>query len=177
MGYGLAAVRVKLDRGSWPQRHSSGAGPMQSETVGRAMEILLVEDSLPAARLTMGALKRGGIEHRLTWLSDGEEASLFLHQAGPYARAPRPDLVLLDLMLPGRDGRTLLKEMRSVPELSETAVVVMTGTASEEQALGDEHLDVQGFLTKPVDLEKFLTLVERLKDYWKTDMILPVSPA
>lgn len=149
---------------------------MQSEAVGRPMEILLVEDSLPAARLTMGALKHGGIEHRLTWLSDGDEASRFLQQAGQYARAPRPDLVLLDLMLPGKDGRTLLAELRESPELSGTAVVVMTGTASEEQALGQEHLDVQGFLTKPVDLDKFLTLVERLKDYWKTDMILPTTP-
>ena len=148
---------------------------MSAETVGRPMEILLVEDSLPAARLTMGALKHGGIEHRLTWLSDGDEASQFLHQEGHYARAPHPDLVLLDLMLPGRDGRALLQEMRENPELSETPVVVMTGTASEEQALGREHLDVQGFLTKPVDLDKFLTLVERLKDYWKTDMILPTA--
>ncbi|MCA9055011.1 MAG: response regulator [Planctomycetaceae bacterium] len=148
---------------------------MSSETVGRPMEILLVEDSLPAARLTMGALKRGGIEHRLTWLSDGDEASRFLHREGHYARAPRPDLILLDLMLPGRDGRELLQEAREISELTQTPVVVMTGTASEEQALGREHLDVQGFLTKPVDLEKFLTLVERLKDYWKTDMILPTT--
>lgn len=137
------------------------------------MEILLIEDSLPAARLTMGALKRGGIEHRLTWISDGDEASQFLHQQDRYARAPRPDLVLLDLMLPGRDGRVLLAEMRAAPELAEIPVIIMTGTASEEQALGEEHLDAQGFLTKPLDLEKFLTLVERLKDYWKTDMILP----
>jgi CheY-like chemotaxis protein len=148
---------------------------MQSETVGRPMEILLIEDSLPAARITIGALKHGGIEHRLTWISDGDEASRFLRQEGQYARAPRPDLVLLDLMLPGRDGRALLQELRERPELADIAVVVMTGTASEEQALGEEHLDVQGFLTKPVDLDKFLTLVERLKDYWKTDMILPTN--
>jgi chemotaxis family two-component system response regulator Rcp1 len=148
---------------------------MTSETVGRPMEILLVEDSLPAARVTMGALKHGKIEHRLTWLSDGDEASRFLKREGQYARAPKPDLVLLDLMLPGKDGRTLLEELRTAPELKEIAVVVMTGTASEEQALGQEHLDVQGFLTKPVDLEKFLSLVERLKDYWKTDMILPTT--
>lgn len=146
---------------------------MLSETIGRPMEILLVEDSLPAARLTMGALKRGGIEHRLTWLSDGDEAARFLRQEGQYARAPQPDLILLDLMLPGRDGRSLLAEIRAAPELTRIPVVLMTGTASEEQALGQEHLDVQGFLTKPVDLEKFLTLVERLKDFWKTDMILP----
>ena len=146
---------------------------MQSETVGRPMEILLVEDSLPAARLTIGALKRSGIEHRLTWMSDGDEAFRFLHRQAEFAQAPQPDLVLLDLMLPGRDGRTLLCDIRGNPELAEIPVVVMTGTASEEQALGAEHLDVQGFLTKPVDLEKFLGLVVRLKAFWKADMILP----
>jgi CheY-like chemotaxis protein len=150
---------------------------MQNETVGRPMEILLVEDSLPAARLTMSALKRGGIEHRLTWLSNGDEASKFLSQTGQYSRAPQPDLVLLDLMLPGRDGRTLLGEMRASPTLATIPVVLMTGTASEQQALGEEHLDVQGFLTKPVDLDKFLSLVEKLKDFWKTDMILPSAGA
>lgn len=149
---------------------------MQPEAVGRPMEILLVEDSLPAARMTMGALKHGGIEHRLTWFANGDEAARFLLQQGEFARAPRPDLVLLDLMLPGRDGRSLLTELRATPALEEIPVVVMTGTASEEQALGREHLDVQGFLTKPIDLEKFLALVERLKDYWKADMVLPITP-
>lgn len=148
---------------------------MQPETIGRPMEILLVEDSLPAARLTMGALKRGQFEHRLTWISDGNEAARFLHRQAEFAQAPRPDLILLDLMLPGRDGRELLADIRSTPELADIPVVLMTGTASEEQALGREHLDVQGFLTKPVDLEKFLTLVGRLKDYWKADMILPAT--
>ncbi len=145
----------------------------ERETVGRPMEILLVEDSLPAARLTIGALKQGEIEHRLTWLTDGDEAVLFLKQTGRYARAPHPDLVLLDLMLPGKDGREVLSDMRAIPRLQSIPVVIMTGTVSEQQALGEERLGVQGFLEKPVDLEKFLSLVERLKDYWKADMILP----
>jgi chemotaxis family two-component system response regulator Rcp1 len=149
----------------------------QRETIGRPMEILLVEDSLAAARLTMGALKNGGIEHRLTWIADGCEASDFLRGEGRYSRAPRPDLVLLDLMLPGKDGRELLAEMRGTPQLEEIPVVIMTGTSSEQRALGEERLAVQGFLTKPVDLDKFLTLVARLKEYWKTDMILPSSLA
>jgi CheY-like chemotaxis protein len=137
------------------------------------MEILLVEDSLPAARLTIGALKRGAIEHRMTWLADGDEALSFLHQEGRFSRAPRPDLVLLDLMLPGKSGRELLQEIRGNPHLADIPVVIMTGTSSEREALGEEHLAVQGFLTKPVDLDKFLTLVERMKEYWKADMILP----
>jgi chemotaxis family two-component system response regulator Rcp1 len=146
---------------------------MQRETVGRPMEILLVEDSLPAARITMAALKRGGLEHRLTWLSDGDDAARYFRREPPYARAPQPDLVLLDLMLPGRSGRELLGDIRGSAELSPTPVIIMTGETSEQSALGDEHLDVQGFLTKPIDLDRFLSLVDQLKGHWKADMILP----
>lgn len=148
---------------------------MEREPVGRPMEILLVEDSLSAARLTMGALRNGGIEHRLTWIADGEEAAAFLRGEGRFNRAPRPDMVLLDLMLPGKDGRQILEEMRGTPQLEDIPVVIMTGTASEQEALGEEHLAVQGFLTKPVDLGKFLAIVARLKEYWKADMILPTA--
>jgi CheY-like chemotaxis protein len=148
---------------------------MQREIVGRPMEILLVEDSLTSARLTMGALKGGGIEHRLTWLSNGVDAMQFLQQQGKFVRAPRPDLVLLDLMLPGLDGREVLAGMRADPALREIPVVIMTGTMAEPADDGARALDVQGFLTKPVDLKKFLGLVERLKDFWKADMILPLA--
>ncbi|MFG0295641.1 MAG: response regulator, partial [Maioricimonas sp. JB045] len=84
---------------------------MQRETVGRPMEVLLVEDSLMAARLTIGALKQGRIEHRMTWLTSGEEARQFLHREGKFVRAPQPDLVLLDLMLPGISGQDLLSDI------------------------------------------------------------------
>jgi CheY-like chemotaxis protein len=146
---------------------------MERDTVGRPMEILLVEDNLTSARLTMGALRGGGIEHRLTWLSDGEEAMQFLRRDGKYARAPIPDLVLLDLMLPRKNGRVILAEMRADPELAGVPVVVMTGTAREDDAVRFERLNVQGFLTKPVDLDAFVVLVQELKDYWRADMILP----
>jgi CheY-like chemotaxis protein len=99
----------------------------------------------------------------------------FLRQQGKYVRAPRPDLVLLDLMLPGMDGRAVLAEMRADPGLREIPVVVMTGTMAEPADDGGKTLDVQGFLTKPVDLKKFLGLVEQLKDFWKADMILPTA--
>jgi CheY-like chemotaxis protein len=148
---------------------------MQRETVGRPMEILLVEDSLTSARLTMGALKNGGIEHRLTWLTDGADALDFLHHRGKFARAPQPDLVLLDLMLPGRDGREVLAEMRSEPDLHDVPVVIMTGTMEAPESNGCAALQVQGFLTKPINLPQFLTLVAQLKDYWKADMILPAA--
>jgi len=145
---------------------------MSQDAIGRPMEILLVEDSLMAARLSLGALARSGIEHRLSWMSDGREASEFLKQRGKYARAPCPDLILLDLHLPEVDGRTLLREIRNCPQLREVPVLIMTGTAGDEDIAEFDELDVQGFLVKPIDLEKFLTLVEKLKGYWKTDMIV-----
>lgn len=148
---------------------------MRRETVGRPMEILLVEDSLTSARLTMGALKNGGLEHRMTWLTDGSEAAAFLRREGKYTRAPQPDLVLLDVMLPGKDGRELLAEMRADDDLRNIPVVIMTGTVDPAEAAPFESLQVQGFLTKPVDLGHFLQLIRELKDFWKADMILPTS--
>jgi two-component system, chemotaxis family, response regulator Rcp1 len=144
---------------------------MQADTVGRAMEILLVEDSVPQARLTMGALKRGGIAHHMTWLSDGEEAVEFLHRRGKYTRVPHPDLVLLDLILPGISGQEVLKVIRGEAELRRIPVVVMT--AADEATANPSSLDVEGFLRKPINLDEFLTIVDRLKEYWKVDMILP----
>jgi len=136
------------------------------------MEILLVEDSLVAARMTTGALARSRIEHRLTWISDGYEAREFLLQTGKYARAPHPDLILLDLHLPGVDGKTLLRELRGCLPLKHVPTVIMTGTVEESEVAEIESLDVQGFLMKPVNLDQFLQLVEKLKGYWKTDMIV-----
>jgi len=145
---------------------------MSQDAIGRPMEILLIEDSLMAARLSMGALAKSGIEHRLSWMNDGQEARDFLTQSGKYARAPCPDLILLDLHLPEVDGLTLLREIRKCDRLKEIPVLIMTGTAGDEDVAEFEKMDVQGFLVKPIDLEKFLALVETLKDYWKKDMIV-----
>lgn len=143
---------------------------MQHETVGRPMEILLVEDSLMFARIAIGAMQQGHVQHRLTWLNDGSEAMRFLHREGKYAVAPRPDLLLLDLKLPGLDGRELLAKVRSDPELKSLPVVVMTGEGEQTQ-LGD--LSVEAFLTKPLDLPKFIEIVQKLSNFWKADMVLP----
>ena len=148
---------------------------MQNEAVGRPMEILLVEDSLVFARITMGALKQGKVQHRLTWLSDGEEAGEFLNRRGKYARAPRPDLILLDLGLPKKDGRELLSEVKADDDLSRIPVVVLTASTSEEDQLSMQSMNVEGYLTKPVDLEKFLTLVQELNRFWHADMIVPTA--
>ena len=146
---------------------------MSSETVGRPMEILFVEDSLTSARLTMGALKKGDTQHRLTWLTNGEDALEFLYQNGKFSRAPRPDLILLDLGLPGRDGRDVLKEIKSNPDLKQIPVVILTASTNPEDIAASEELEVEQYMTKPVDLEKFLWLVKELKDFWMAGVILP----
>jgi DNA-binding response OmpR family regulator len=148
---------------------------MSSNAVGRPMEILLVEDSLLFARMTIGNLKRSGIQHRLTWLKDGAEAMEFLERSGKYRHAPRPDLVLLDLELPLKDGREVLTEVRKHEELSEMPVVILTSSTSAEDMAESERLQVEGYLTKPVDQAAFLNLVRNLSRFWREDMIVPVS--
>jgi two-component system, chemotaxis family, response regulator Rcp1 len=146
------------------------------DTVGRPMEILLVEDNWDDARLTYEFLKEGKIPHRLTWLWDGDEALEFLYRRGKYARVPHPDLILLDLGLPRVDGRQVLSEVKSDPELSDIPVVVMTASKDHEDLLRSEQLQVDGFIGKPVDLDKFLGLVKELRRFWHADLILPVVP-
>lgn len=145
---------------------------MHHETVGRPMEILLVEDSLMFARIAIGALQQGRIQHRLTWLSDGNEALKFLKRDDKYAAAPRPDLLLLDLKLPGLDGRELLARVRADENLKSLPVVVMTGDGEQAQ-LGD--LTVEAFLTKPLDLDKFIEIIQKLSRFWQADMLLPAA--
>ena len=149
------------------------AAIMPGETVGRPMEILMVEDSLMFARIAIGALQQGRIQHRLTWLTDGEEALRFLQRHGKYVAAPQPDLLLLDLKLPGMDGLELLAKVRADNLLKLLPVVVMTGDGEQTQ-LG--NLTVDAFLTKPLDLAKFIEVVQKLSSFWKADMVLPSPP-
>ena len=146
---------------------------VRTDTVGRPMEILLVEDSLTSARLTMGVLKKGNVQHRMTWLTDGQDASDFLFCKGKYSHAPRPDLILLDLELPGKDGRTLLAELKSDEHLQRIPVVVLTGSQQAEENLKADKLSIEGFLPKPVDIERFLEVIRELNRFWHADMMLP----
>ena len=146
---------------------------MGQNTVGRPMEILLVEDSLTSARLTMGGLKNGHVPHRLTWVTNGEDALEFVRQTGKFSRAPRPDLILLDLGLPKKDGREVLQEIKADPALSDIPVVVMTASTDQEDRLASERLQVEAYITKPVNFEKFLELVTKLSRFWRADMIVP----
>ena len=146
-----------------------------NQTIGRPMEIMLVEDGLVDACVTINALKKGNIQHRMTLIRDGQEAMEFLRQEGKFARAPRPDLILLDLGLPKKDGREVLSEIKLDADLKAIPVVVMTSSDDEEDRAQSEFLGVDSFITKPVDLEKFLTVVRQLKRYLHADLILPAA--
>ncbi|MGD9647426.1 MAG: response regulator [Pirellulales bacterium] len=148
---------------------------MGDHAIGRPAEILLVEDNLGDARLTSEALAEGRIPHRLSILFDGQEASEFLHRRGVFARAPRPDLILLDLSLPKMDGRDLLAVIRDDAELAAIPVIVLTSSAAHEDFLRAEELQVDAYLTKPVDLDRFLTVVRQMKRVWLENLLQPVS--
>jgi len=141
--------------------------------VGRPMEILLIEDDFHDARLTMTSLKERKVENRLTLIRDGKEAMEFLHQEKRFCQAPRPDLILLDLSLPKKDGREVLTEIKSDENLQSIPIVILTGSMSEEDRLRAEQLQVEGYITKPVDYEHFLALIEELTRHWREDVILP----
>lgn len=148
---------------------------MTYDTVGRPMEILLVEDSMSDAGLTMHALKNGGVRHRLTLVCTGSEAIAFLRREGRFARAPQPDLILLDLGLPGMDGHEVLDEIKADVDLCQIPVVILTMSTDDVDRYECEQLHVDGYMTKPVDLEQFLDLVKQLKRFWHADVILPMA--
>lgn len=145
----------------------------QARPVGRPMEVLLVEDSLMDARLTMAALQKGQIPHRMTLVRDGQEALEFLFRRGVFARAPRPDLVLLDLQLPKRNGLEVLWEIRNDDGLRGVPVVVLTSSDDPEDRAQCSQHEVDGFLGKPVHINEFLDLVRQLRRHWKQDVLLP----
>lgn len=146
---------------------------MSNELVGRPMEILLVEDGLVDARYTIAALARGNFKHRVTLVRDGQEALEFVRQAGRFARAPRPDLILLDLELPKKDGREVLAELKADYDLARIPVVILTSSDAEEDRLQGQLMHVEHYLTKPVDFDRFLAVVRDLKKHWQADVILP----
>lgn len=145
----------------------------EQAAVGRPMEILLVEDGLVDARLTIGALRQSGFRHRLTLVRDGQEALEFIHQEGRFAQAPRPDLILLDLMLPKKSGLEVLNEVKSHDALKGIPVVIMTASEAEDVKSQCDTMKVDGYILKPVNFEDFLALVRKLKKFWLDDVILP----
>lgn len=143
------------------------------DTVGRPMEILLVEDDLMQARLAIETVKRGQFRHRTTLMCDGQEALDFLYRRGIFRQVPRPDLILLDLRLPTMDGLDVLAEIKGDEELKSIPVVIMTSSEDEQDQVICQAHQIEAYMTKPIDLQKFLSLLEQLKRFWHKDMILP----
>lgn len=133
------------------------------EKTGQALEIMLVEDSLLDARLTIESLKRCGIHHRLTLFRDGAEAIEFLYRRGVFSRAPVPAIILLDLFLPDTDGVTFLRQLRTDGKLMNIPVVVLTSSDDGSDERECEMLGVSSYIRKPFNEEKFLSVIRRLK--------------
>ena len=146
---------------------------MTARTGNRPIEILLVEDNLGDARLTEEALKEGKVRNNLHHAKDGVEAMQFLLREGEHKDKPRPDLVLLDLNLPRKDGREVLADMRKNPDLRTIPVVVLTTSEAEQDVVRTYELCANCYITKPVDLEKFITIVRSIEDFWLTIVRLP----
>lgn len=139
----------------------------------RPVEILLVEDNPGDERLTREALKEGKVYNNFHWVKDGVEAIEFLRRKGKHASAPRPDIILLDLNLPKMDGREVLQEIKTDSDLKRIPVVVLTTSKAEEDVLRTYSLHANCYVTKPVDLEKFITVVKSIDAFWLTVVTLP----
>lgn len=139
----------------------------------RSVEILLVEDSPSDANLTIREFSKAKIANNLHWVEDGETAMEYLHQQGEYANAPRPDLILLDLNLPGMDGREVLAEVKSDHDLKRIPVVVLTTSNDEQDVLHSYNLNANCYVTKPIDIENFIHVVQLINEFWLAAVMLP----
>ena len=137
------------------------------------VEILLVEDNPGDIRLTVEAFKDSKLRNNLSVVNDGIDAMAFLRREGPYTNAPRPDLVLLDLNLPKKDGREVLEEIKQDDDLKRIPIVVLTTSSSERDILESYNLHANCYISKPVDLNQFLTIVKSIQNFWFTIVKLP----
>ena len=135
--------------------------------------VLLIEDNPGDVRLTREALKEGKVYSNLHWAKDGVEALEFLRHQGRFAGVPRPDIILLDLNLPKKDGREVLSEIKNDDDLKRIPVVILTTSKAEEDVLRSYQLHANCYVTKPVDLEKFIVVVQSIDMFWLTVATLP----
>jgi CheY-like chemotaxis protein len=140
---------------------------------GEPVEILLVEDNPGDYRLTKEALKEGKVYNNMHWSQDGVDAIDFLKRRGKHASAPRPDIILLDLNLPKKDGREVLSEIKGDEDLRKIPVVILTTSKAEEDVLKSYDLHANCYVTKPVDLDKFIVVVQSIDRFWLTVVTLP----
>lgn len=146
---------------------------MTVDVRARSIEVLLVEDNPGDVRLTREALREGKVWNHLNVVEDGEAALAFVRQEGPYAGAARPDLILLDLNLPKKDGREVLALLKADENLKRIPVVVLTTSRAEEDILKAYNLNANCYITKPVDFEQFIKVVKVIEEFWLTIVMLP----
>jgi len=146
---------------------------MSGQTMAKPIEILLVEDNPGDVRLTREAFKEGKVLNNLSVVEDGAEAMAFLRQQGKYADVPRPDLILLDLNLPKKDGREVLPEIKGDTNLKRIPVVILTTSKAEQDILKTYNLHANCYVTKPVDLEQFISVVRFVQHFWLSIVKLP----
>jgi two-component system response regulator len=139
----------------------------------QAVEILLVEDNPGDVRLTVEALKDSKLHNHLHVVSDGVEAMDFLRREAPYEDSPRPDMILLDLNLPRKDGREVLEEIKSDEALRTIPIVVLTTSDDDADILKSYDLHANCYITKPVDMNQFLLIVQSIGDFWFSIVKLP----
>ena len=137
------------------------------------MELLLVEDNPGDVRLTQEALKSGQVQVNLNVARDGVEAMDFLRQRAAFQGAPKPDLILLDLNLPRKNGREVLSEIKSDPELRRIPVLIMTTSRAEQDVNRAYNLNANCYITKPMDLDEFLRIVKAIEEFWLKTVTLP----
>ena len=149
---------------------------MNFDSPPQPIDILLVEDNAADVRLTQEVLTDSKVTNNLSVANDGAEALLRLRQQGKFKGTPRPDLILLDLNLPVKDGREVLAQIKNDPELKAIPVVILTTSKAEEDIVRTYNLHANCYITKPVDLEQFVTVVNYIEDFWLAIVRLPPHP-
>ena len=146
---------------------------MRMTGTGQPIEILMVEDNPGDVRLAQEALRDGRVHNQLSVVADGVEALAYLRREGRYRDATRPDLILLDLNLPRKDGREVLGEIKADADLRRIPVVILTTSADERDVLSAYELHANCYVVKPVDLEQFITIVKSIENFWFEIVKLP----
>lgn len=181
------SVKIRLDdapKKPYVCRLTGTAGSLCSDACGLGMkhrdglvQILLVEDNPGDIRLTQEALKEGDLQSNLNVVKDGVEAIAYLRQEREYAGKPMPDLILLDLNLPKKDGREVLADIKADDRLKHIPIVILTTSDAEQDIVKSYKLHANCFITKPVDLEEFMTVVRKVEEFWFTIVKLPPNGA
>jgi chemotaxis family two-component system response regulator Rcp1 len=146
---------------------------MSQDQCVKPIEILMVEDSAGDAELMLDFLEQSKIRNRIHWVKDGEAAMAFLHREGENAGKPTPDLILLDLNLPRKDGREVLAEIKADPLLASIPVVVLTSSSADADIARSYSLKANCYIIKPVDLDQFVAVVRSIESFWLTVVRLP----